>query len=295
MIGGISYASLITQLFMGLQIGLMYVLLAVGLSLIFGLMTVVNFAHGSFFMFGAYMGLFMMGLTGNFWVSLVFVPLATGLLGLVVEKFTVRPLYGRDPNDPLLLTFGLSFVMVESVRLIWGTTGLPFDTPSTLTGPVNLGFALFPLYRIFLIAITALIVFLLWVFLEKTNLGLIIRGGTRDSLMVRVLGIDLSKIWFLVFGMGTGLAGIAGVLAAPMRGVHPDMGIDMLIQAFVVVVVGGMGSLKGAVIAGIMIGEVVSITTFFYPMMGDVVIYISMAVVLLVRPSGLYGEEGLLE
>ncbi len=295
MIGGISYASLITQLFMGLQIGLMYVLLAIGLSLIFGLMTVVNFAHGSFFMFGAYMGLFMMGLTGNFWVSLVFVPLATGLLGLVVERFTVRPLYGRDLNDPLLLTFGLSFVMVESVRLIWGTTGLPFDTPSALMGPVNLGFALFPLYRIFIILITVLIIFLLWVFLEKTSLGLIIRGGTRDSLMVRVLGIDLSKVWFLVFGIGTGVAGIAGILAAPMRGVHPDMGVDMLIQAFVVVVVGGMGSLKGAVVAGILIGVVVSFTTLFYPMMGEVVIFISMAVVLLIRPSGLFGEEGLLE
>lgn len=295
MIGGISYASLITQLFMGLQIGLMYVLLAIGLSLIFGLMTVVNFAHGSFFMFGAYMGLFMMGLTGNFWVSLVFVPLATGLLGLVVERFTVRPLYGRDLNDPLLLTFGLSFVMVESVRLIWGTTGLPFDTPSALMGPVNLGFALFPLYRIFVILITVLIIFLLWVFLEKTSLGLIIRGGTRDSLMVRVLGIDLSKVWFLVFGIGTGVAGIAGILAAPMRGVHPDMGVDMLIQAFVVVVVGGMGSLKGAVVAGILIGVVVSFTTLFYPMMGEVVIFISMAVVLLIRPSGLFGEEGLLE
>jgi len=294
-IGGISYASLITQLFMGLQIGLMYVLLAIGLSLIFGLMTVVNFAHGSFFMFGAYMGLFMMGLTGNFWVSLVFVPLATGLLGLVVERFTVRPLYGRDLNDPLLLTFGLSFVMIESVRLIWGTTGFPFDTPSALMGPVNLGFALFPLYRIFIILITVLIIFLLWAFLEKTSLGLIIRGGTRDSLMVRVLGIDLSKIWFLVFGIGTGLAGIAGVLAAPMRGIHPDMGVDMLIQAFVVVVVGGMGSLKGAVVAGILIGVVVSFTTLIYPMMGEVVIFISMAVVLLIRPSGLFGEEGLLE
>ncbi len=295
MIGGISYSSLITQLFMGLQIGLVYVLLAIGLSLIFGLMTVVNFAHGAFFMFGAYMGLFMMGLTGNFGVSLIFVPLATGLLGLVVEKFTVRPLYGRDLNYPLLLTFGLQFVMVESVRLIWGTTGFPFDTPSALMGPVNLGFALFPRYRIFVIVITVIIIFSLWAFLEKTNLGLIIRGGTRDSLMVRVLGIDLSKIWFLVFGIGSGLAGIAGVLAAPMRGVHPDMGIDMLIQAFVVVVVGGMGSLRGAVIAGILIGEVVSITTLFYPMMGEVIIFISMAIVLLVRPSGLFGEAGLLE
>jgi len=292
---GMSFTSFVTQLFIGLQIGMVYVLLAIGLSLIFGLMTVVNFAHGTFFMFGAYMGLFMVGLTGNFWISLLFVPLATGLLGLIVEKVTIRRLYGRDLNYPLLLTFGLSFVMVEGVRLIWGTSGSPFDTPSALVGPVNLGFAMFPKYRVFVIVATAVIVLALWLFLEKTDLGLIIRAGTRDSLMVRALGIDISKIWFLVFGMGTGLAGIAGLLAAPMRGVHPDMGIEMLIDSFVVVVVGGMGSIWGAVVAGILIGEVVSMITFFYPMMGEVAIFIFMAIVLLIRPSGLFGEAGLLE
>jgi len=292
---GMSFTSFVTQLFIGLQIGMVYVLLAIGLSLIFGLMTVVNFAHGTFFMFGAYMGLFMVGLTGNFWISLLFVPLATGLLGLIVEKVTIRRLYGRDLNYPLLLTFGLSFVMVEGVRLIWGTSGSPFDTPSALVGPVNLGFAMFPKYRVFVIVATAVIVLALWLFLEKTDLGLIIRAGTRDSLMVRALGIDISKIWFLVFGMGTGLAGIAGLLAAPMRGVHPDMGIEMLIDSFVVVVLGGMGSIWGAVVAGILIGEVVSMITFFYPMMGEVAIFIFMAIVLLIRPSGLFGEAGLLE
>jgi branched-chain amino acid transport system permease protein len=274
---------------------MVYVLLAIGLSLIFGLMTVVNFAHGTFFMFGAYMGLFMMGLTGNFWISLLLVPLATGTLGLVVERVAIRRLYGRDLNYPLLLTFGLSFVMIESVRLIWGTSGSPFDTPSALVGPVNLGFAMFPKYRVFVIVATAFIVLALWLFLEKTDLGLIIRAGTRDSLMVRALGIDISKIWFLVFGIGTGLAGIAGLLAAPMRGVHPDMGIGMLIDCFVVVVVGGMGSILGAVVAGILIGVVVSMVTLFYPMMGEVAIFIFMAIVLLVRPSGLFGEAGLLE
>jgi branched-chain amino acid transport system permease protein len=280
---------------MGLQIGMVYVLLAIGLSLIFGLMTVVNFAHGAFFMFGAYMGLFMMGLTGNFWLSLVFVPVATGLLGLVVERFTIRPLYGRDLIYPLLLTFGLSFVMIEGVRLIWGTGGTPFNTPSMLTGPVNLGFALFPKYRVFVIVVTALIVLGLWLFLEKTNLGLVIRAGTRDSIIVRVLGVDISRIWFIVFGIGTALAGIAGLLAAPMRGVHPDMGIGMLIECFVVVVVGGMGSILGAVVAGLLIGEVVSMVSMFYPMMGEVAIFIFMAIVLLIRPSGLFGEAGLLE
>jgi branched-chain amino acid transport system permease protein len=274
---------------------MVYVLLAIGLSLIFGLMTVVNFAHGAFFMFGAYMGLFMMGLTGNFWLSLVFVPVATGLLGLVVERFTIRPLYGRDLIYPLLLTFGLSFVMIEGVRLIWGTGGTPFNTPSMLTGPVNLGFALFPKYRVFVIVVTALIVLGLWLFLEKTNLGLVIRAGTRDSIIVRVLGVDISRIWFIVFGIGTALAGIAGLLAAPMRGVHPDMGIGMLIECFVVVVVGGMGSILGAVVAGLLIGEVVSMVSMFYPMMGEVAIFIFMAIVLLIRPSGLFGEVGLLE
>jgi branched-chain amino acid transport system permease protein len=274
---------------------MVYVLLAIGLSLIFGLMTVVNFAHGAFFMFGAYMGLFMMGLTGNFWLSLVFVPVATGLLGLVVERFTIRPLYGRDLIYPLLLTFGLSFVMIEGVRLIWGTGGTPFNTPSMLTGPVNLGFALFPKYRVFVIVVTALIVLGLWLFLEKTNLGLVIRAGTRDSIIVRVLGVDISRIWFIVFGIGTALAGIAGLLAAPMRGVHPDMGIGMLIECFVVVVVGGMGSILGAVVAGLLIGEVVSMVSMFYPMMGEVAIFIFMAIVLLIRPSGLFGEAGLLE
>jgi branched-chain amino acid transport system permease protein len=295
MIGGISFSSLITQLFMGLQIGMVYVMLAIGLSLIFGLMTVVNFAHGAFFMFGAYMGLFMMGLTGNFWLSLVFVPVATGLLGLVVERFTIRPLYGRDLNYPLLLTFGLSFVMIEGVRLIWGTGGSPFNTPSVLTGPVNLGFALFPKYRVFVIVVTALIVLGLWLFLEKTNLGLVIRAGTRDSIIVRVLGVDISRVWFVVFGIGTALAGVAGLLVAPMRGVHPDMGIGMLIECFVVVVVGGMGSILGAVVAGLLIGEVVSMVSMFYPMMGEVAIFIFMAIVLLIRPSGLFGEVGLLE
>lgn len=295
MIGGISFSSLITQLFMGLQIGMVYVMLAIGLSLIFGLMTVVNFAHGAFFMFGAYMGLFMMGLTGNFWLSLVFVPVATGLLGLVVERFTIRPLYGRDLNYPLLLTFGLSFVMIEGVRLIWGTGGSPFNTPSVLSGPVNLGFALFPKYRVFVIVVTALIVLGLWLFLEKTNLGLVIRAGTRDSIIVRVLGVDISRVWFVVFGIGTALAGVAGLLAAPMRGVHPDMGIGMLIECFVVVVVGGMGSILGAVVAGLLIGEVVSMVSMFYPMMGEVAIFIFMAIVLLIRPSGLFGEVGLLE
>ncbi len=291
----IPYTIWITQLFTGLNLGMIYVLLAIGLSLIFGMMAIVNFAHGAFYMLGAYIGFFVLGMTGNFWIALAVAPLVIGLVGVVIEKNLMRPLHGKDLIYPLLLTFGLSMVLVEIVRIVWGTTGQTFDVPALLAGSVKLGFIHFPSYRIFVILITVLFITMVWLFLEKTNLGLIVRAGTRDSMIVRVLGIDISTIWTLVFGLGTSMAGVAGVLAAPMRGVNPDMGMNMLIEAFVVVTVGGMGSLRGAVLGGIIMGEVVSLTTLIYPVMSDIIIYIFMAVILLVRPSGLFGEPGLFE
>jgi branched-chain amino acid transport system permease protein len=271
------------------------VLLAVGLSLIFGLMTVVNFAHGSFYMLGAYFGFFLFGLTGDFWLSLVAAPLMVGTLGVVVERTLVRPLYGRSLDDPLLLTFGLQLVFIEAVRLVWGRMGVTFDPPRELAHAVNLGFTLFPAYRLFVIAVTAAVLVALWFFLERTNLGLIVRAGSRDALMVKALGLALGVIQLLVFGIGTALAGLAGVLAGPMRGVYAEMGVTMVIESFVVVVVGGMGSLLGAVVAGVLIGEVVSMTTFFAPKLAEIMVFVVMAVVLLVRPSGLRGEAGLFE
>jgi branched-chain amino acid transport system permease protein len=288
-------AALVPQLFTGLVLGGIFVLLAIGLSLIFGLMTVVNFAHGSLYMLGAYAGFVVLGLTGSFWAALVLAPLAVGVIGLLVERFLVRPLYGRSVDDPLLLTFGLSLVLVEAVRLVWGKTGLTLDAPRALAGFVNLGFMVFPTYRLFVIAVTVAVLITLWLFLEKTNIGLVIRAGSRDPLMVRALGIDVSRIWLLVFGLGSALAGLAGILAGPMRGVYAEMGVTIIIESFVVVVVGGMGSLLGAVVAGIIIGEVVSLTTFFAPKLADVAIFVVMAAVLLVRPSGLFGESGLFE
>jgi branched-chain amino acid transport system permease protein len=263
--------------------------------LIFGLMTVVNFAHGSLYMLGAYFGFFLLGLTGNFWLSLVIAPVMVFVLGLVIERLLVRPLYGRSVDDPLLLTFGLSLVMVEGVRIVWGKIGLTLDPPRALAGAVDLGFMTFPRYRLFVIVITVIVLVALWLFLERTNVGLIIRAGSRDPLMVRALGLDLGRVWLLVFGIGAGLAGLAGILAAPMRPVYPEMGITMVIESFVVVVVGGMGSLLGAVVAGILIGEVVSLTTFFAPKLSEIMVFVVMAVVLLVRPSGLFGEAGLME
>lgn len=291
----ITASALAAQLFTGLVLGGIYVLLAIGLSLIFGLMTVVNFAHGSLYMLGAYFGFFLLGLTGSFWVALALAPLMVGVLGLGVERVLIRRLYGRSVDDPLLLTFGLSLVLVEAVRVIWGKIGLQLSPPPALAGAVNLGFMFFPAYWLFVIAVAAVVLVALALFLSRTRVGLLIRAGSRDPLMVRALGVDLGRIWFLVFGLGTALAGLAGILAGPMRGAYAEMGVAMVIESFVVVVVGGMGSLLGAVVAGLLIGEVVSLTTFFAPKLAEIMVFIVMAVVLLVRPSGLFGEAGLLE
>jgi len=291
----ISASALAAQVFTGLVLGMIFVLLAIGLSLIFGLLTVVNFAHGSLYMLGAYFGVFVYGVTRNFWLSLIVAPLMEGTVGLIIERFLIRRLYGRSPDDPLLLTFGLSLIIVEAVRIIWGKIGLTIDPPKALGSAVNLGFMNFPAYRLFVIAVTAAVLVAIWLFLERTNVGLIIRAGSRDPLMVRALGIDLSRIWLLVFGIGTGLAGLAGILAGPMRGVYAEMGVTMVIESFVVIVVGGMGSLVGAVVAGLLMGQVVGLTTYFAPALAEIMVFVAMAVVLLVRPSGLFGEAGLLD
>ena len=291
----VSLAALAAQVFTGLVLGGIFVLLAIGLSLIFGLMTVVNFSHGALYMLGAYFGFLLITYTGSFTVALIVAPLMVGALGLLLERFLIRPLYGRSPDDPLLLTFGLSLVIVEVARLIWGKIGLTLDPPRALGGAVNLGFTYFPTYRLFVIAVTTVVLVALWLFLEKTNVGLVIRAGSRDPLMVRALGFDVGRIWFLVFGIGTGLAGLAGILAGPMRGAYAEMGVTIIIESFVVVVVGGMGSLVGAVVSGLLIGQVVSLTTFFVPKMAEIMVFIFMAAVLSIRPSGLFGEAGLAE
>jgi branched-chain amino acid transport system permease protein len=288
-------STLLAQVFTGLVLGMIYVLLAIGLSLIFGLMTVVNFAHGALYMLGAYFGVFLLGYTKSFWVALIVAPLMVGALGLLIERFLIRRLYGRSPDDPLLLTFGLSLILIEGVKVFWGKIGLTLDPPRALAGAVNLGFMTFPAYRLFLVAVIAAVLIALYFFLGRTNIGLIIRAGSRDPLMVRALGINLGRVWLVVFGIGTGLAGLAGMLAGPMRGAYAEMGVTMVIESFVVIVVGGMGSLLGAVVAGLLIGQVVGLTTLFVPKLAEIMVFVVMAVVLLVRPSGLFGEAGLAE
>jgi len=291
---GLSFDLIALQLFTGLALGAIYVLFAIGLSLIFGMLTVVNFAHGAFYMVGAYVGLFLLSLGGNFWLCLVAVPLIVGTSGLIVERFLIRPLYGRGIDYPLLLTFGLSYVMVELIRIAFGKSGYPFDTPEILQGAVNIGVGYFPLYRLFVIGIAAAVLLGLWLFLERTSFGLIIRAGARDPQIVRVLGVNVSRVWLFVFGIGSGIAGLAGLLAAPLQGVIPEMGATILAEAFVVTVVGGMGSIGGAVIAGLLVGVVVSMTSLFAPEMAKVSIFALMAIVLLIRPQGFFGRAGLM-
>ena len=277
------------QLVTGIALGAVYALLAVGLSLIFGMLTVVNFAHGAFFMVGAFLGIYFQTLTGSFALSLVITPLVVGSIGMLSERFLVRPLYGRGIDYPLLLTFGLSYVLIELMRVLFGIEGLPSSTPAALRGSVDLGIGRFPLYRLVLIGATATVVMGLWLVIEKTRFGLIIRAGSRDPEIVRVLGVDVAKVWLLVFGLGTAIAGLSGVLAAPTRAVNPEMGITVLAESFVVTVVGGMGSLMGAVVAGLLVGVVFSMTSLLAPEFAELSIFVLMALVLLVRPQGLFG------
>ena len=282
------------QLVTGIALGAIYALLAVGLSLIFGMLTVVNFAHGAFFMVGAFLGIYFQTLTGSFALSLVITPLVVGSVGMLAERFLVRPLYGRGIDYPLLLTFGLSYVLIELMRVLFGIEGLPSSTPAALRGSVDLGIGRFPLYRLVLIGATAAVVLGLWLVIEKTRFGLIIRAGSRDPEIVRVLGVDVAKVWLLVFGLGTAIAGLSGVLAAPTRAVNPEMGITVLAESFVVTVVGGMGSLMGAVVAGLLVGVVFSMTSLLAPEFAELSIFVLMALVLLVRPQGLFGKAGLM-
>ena len=281
------------QLLSGVSLGAVLIMTALGFTIIFGMLRVVNFAHGALFMIGAYAGLFIAERTGSFWWALLLAPIGVGVLGLVIERLLIRPLYGRSPDDPILLTFGLGYVLVEGVRMLFGSDGVPFSTPPGLVGVVNLGIGFFPLYRLFVIGVVALILVLLWLALEKTKFGLVVRAGARDPQIMQVLGGDIRRVWQIIFGVGIGLTALGGLLAAPMRSVSPEMGTIVLAEAFVVTVVGGMGSLIGAVAAGLLVGIVVSMTSLFAPEMATIAMFALMALVLLIRPQGLFGRPGL--
>jgi branched-chain amino acid transport system permease protein len=280
------------QLFNGLILGSLYVLLALGLSIIFGMLGIINFAHGAFFMLGAYVAYTLTAyLIPNFWVALFCVPIIMALFGALCEVVFLRRLYDLPPLYIMLFTFGLMLALQDLIRMFFGSMGVPFSTPDSLTGAVNLGFIYYPSYRLFLIIVAGLASLGVWLFLTKTKLGSIIRAGTDNPRMVNALGINISRVITMVVALGTGLAGLAGGLAAPIQNVRPLMGMDFLIDCFVVVVIGGMGSLGGSIIGGLIVGEIIAIGVMVWPPMATTLIYLFMAAFLLVRPRGLFGRE----
>jgi branched-chain amino acid transport system permease protein len=283
--------TIISQVFAGVASGMMLVLMALGLTLIFGVMNVVNFGHGALFMVGAYALYYALQLTGSFWAALVLAPVGIGVLGLAIERGLMRPLYERAEEDPILMTFGLTYIFIEAMRLGFGKIGLPVDPPPVLSSVLSLGGVFLPSFLVFSVLCAMVAIFGLWLFQEKTNVGLIVRAGSRDSTMVRVLGLDFNRVRLLSFALGTALAGLAGALSAPLRGVNPDMGKHVLPQAFVVVVVGGKGSFWGTVASGLLVGITVALTSLWAPKLAEVVMYVLMALVLLLRPKGLFGRE----
>lgn len=286
--------TLLTQIANGVALGMLLTLMAVGLTIILGFMRVINFAHGVLYTGGAYVLITAYKLLG-FWPTLVLAPVVMGAVGLVIESALIRPLYRRAPLDTLLLTFGLALIVEDLVRLIWGDVPYPMSAPPALAGTVDLGFVPYSKYRLFVIVFTAFLLTGAWYLLDRTQLGRTILAATFDREMVRVVGIRINPLFTLVFGLGAALAGLAGALAAPIRGVFPTMGTSILMPSFVVVIIGGMGSFWGAVAGGLAVGVVISLSVEIFSAMSDVIVFVLLAIVLLLRPRGLFGIEGLLE
>ena len=285
---------LLSQLFNGINLGLLYVLMATGLTIIMGTMGVVNFSHGILFTFGAYFA-YSIAAKFGFWAALLIAPVLVGGIGMVVERGLVQRVYGKDPLYSLLLTFGLAMSLEEVVRIVWGTTGLPFSPPDFLNSFVDLKIMFYPLYRLAVFGVILLLIAALWFFLERTTMGKIVRAGIQDSVMVGILGVNTKALFTLVFGLGAFLAGLAGVLSAPMSGIMPTMGDNVIMPSFIVIILGGVGSFYGSVVGGLLLGIIVAMCIQFVPAVAELSMYLVMALVLLVRPRGLFGEEGLFE
>jgi branched-subunit amino acid ABC-type transport system permease component len=286
--------TIINQLLNGFALGTLLVLMAVGLTIILGLMRVINFTHGVLFALGAYTVVSIFAYTG-FWPCLIIGPLVIGAFGMALESTLIRHVYHRDPLHTLLLTFGLALMIEDLIRMAWGDAPYPMSPPALFEGVVNLKLVIFSKYRFFVIIFGALLLGVVWYFLERSNLGKTILAGTFDREMVIALGIPINLLFTITFGLGAALAGLAGVLNAPIQGVFPTMGSSILMPCFVVVIIGGMGSFWGAVIGGLLVGVVQSFTVEIFSAASEVIVFILMAIVLLVRPRGIAGIEGLLE
>ena len=278
----------------GLVLGLIFAVVAMGFTLILGVMQVINFTHGILFALGAYFAFSMQRYVG-FWFALILAPLLVGLVGLVLERLVIHRVYGGNPLFGLLVTFGLAMGLEELIRMIWGKTGYSVAAPKFAAGSVDLGFMIYSKYRLLLAALAILIILLVWLFLEKTPYGAIIRAGASDAEMVMALGKNLPRMRTFVFVIGSILAGVGGVIAAPLWSVRPTMGTAILMPAMIIVVLGGIGSFWGSVLAGLIVGLSTSISVMFWARISDIIPFIILIIVLLFRPRGLMGEKSVLE
>ena len=289
---GIPSQALFGQLLLGLINGSFYALLSLGLAVIFGMLNIINFTHGAQYMMGAFAAFLLLNFTGiGYWPALVIAPIAVGFTGIVIERLFLRWLYKLDHLYGLLLTFGIALIIQGVFRNYYGSSGLPYRVPDQLQGGQNLGFMFLPNYRGWVIAVSLVVCFATWFIIERTRLGSYLRAATENPALVRAFGINVPRMITLTYGLGVALAALAGVMAAPIYNVSPLMGADLIIVVFAVVVIGGMGSIMGAILTGFGLGVVEGLTKVFFSQASDTVIFVIMAIVLLIRPAGLFGRS----
>jgi branched-chain amino acid transport system permease protein len=288
----INWANFVSQCFNGLVLGALLALISSGLTIIYGTLGVLNLAHGAMFMLGGYAGWLAFSYTGSFIVAVVAGSLFVMLVGITMEWLVIRSFYNRPHEDQLLVTFGLGIVFVEAVRFFFGSLSKAVPPPAALVGITPIGFMFYPTYRLALLGIVAVALLLLYIVLYRTRIGMIVRAGIEDAMMVDALGIDVYRVFMLVFGIGAMAAGFAGIVNAPVVSIAPDVGEAILVQTFVVVVIGGVGSFPGAVLGGLIAGEIISITSMFNPGYSYVMLFVAMTLVLVLRPYGLLGAAG---
>ena len=289
---GIPHQAFLGQLLLGLVNGAFYALLSLGLAVIFGLLGIVNFAHGALYMLGAFAAWIMLDKFGiNYWFALVLAPLTVGLLGVVIERLFLKRLYKLDPLYGLLLTFGLALIAEGIFRELYGVSGQNYNVPELLSGATNLGFMVLPNYRAWVVLVSLAVCLGTWYLIERTRLGAYLRAGTENASLVQAFGINVPLMVTLTYGAGAALAGLAGVLAAPIIQVNPLMGSNLIIVVFAVVVIGGMGSIMGSILTGLGLGIVEGLTRVFYPEASSIVVFVIMVIVLMLRPAGLFGKE----
>ena len=289
---GIPSTALFGQLLIGLINGSFYALLSLGLAVIFGMLNIINFTHGAQYMVGAFTAFFLLQYAGfGYWPALIIAPILVGLTGVVIERVFLQWLYKLDHLYGLLLTFGLALIIEGVFRNYFGSSGLPYQMPEALTGGQNLGFMFLPNYRAWVVAVSAAVCLATWFVIERTKLGSYLRAATENPTLVRAFGINVPRMITLTYGFGVALAAFAGVMAAPIYNVSPQMGSDLIIVVFAVVVIGGMGSIMGAIVTGFGLGVVEGLTKVFFPEASNTVIFVIMAIVLLIRPAGLFGRR----